>query len=551
MVNVILVSIDKIIPNRHQPEHVRDEAKVLEIAESLQRYRSNGTKGLLQAPTARIDQGRYELAFGHHRWYAFQHLAAEDAFFKDMPLIVRDLSDQDMFELMATENFKRRDIGPIEKGKTLQAYMTKFNKTSVETGQVFGMSEEAVRSAIYLLQLPEPAQQKLEKGEINISAARGLVTVNKLLGAEGVNEALKDFAKGEDSPKEVIENSLRSSDDVEDMWHRLRAGKPRAGYDLWELDMKRFPNNLLPELTPVDLAIALGVQDDPRLLKLIDLAYSSEDAAIVHLKDSLKDFPEMVAKVEHLLNPPACTTCLFYAKVDGTHYCGMKTCWSRKKTAWELHRMQNASKKLEIPIYDEAADGNKYALSSYGDRHYWNKGVDLRLTLKESLGGLHVYQNYDGVPDCAIVVLVGKTLEKKKESERTQRSKERNKNADAREKEIAFKRTKSARENLLWEVTLHFQSIFWDVPEEAIDALVLLATRSGRYWMEFEPDGEKENNLRVVTLNVIHYELGSDIMKGDLSKMAAEVEKLAKQWKVKLPKSWMKQVDAVVAETEA
>jgi ParB family chromosome partitioning protein len=152
------IPLDKIIKNRFQPEGVRDIAKVAEIVSSLKQNENNGTKGLLQVPTARKNaDGLYELAFGHHRFYAFLHLTntVGDLFFDEMPLIVRELTDIEMFELMAIENFHRRDIGPMEEAHTLNSYMTNFKMTSAETAKKFEKTEEYVRGSIRLLNLPK------------------------------------------------------------------------------------------------------------------------------------------------------------------------------------------------------------------------------------------------------------------------------------------------------------------------------------------------------------------------------------------------------------
>src|SRR5688572_24186227 len=132
-----LIPIDQIKVNQYQPEEFIDQAQVLEIAESLRRYRDNGQKGLLQVPLARRVNGYYEEAFGRHRLLAFQHLAQEDPFWSEMPLIVKNLTDQEMFELMGIENLKRRDVTVVEKARIFQDYMQQFNATSAQTAEAF------------------------------------------------------------------------------------------------------------------------------------------------------------------------------------------------------------------------------------------------------------------------------------------------------------------------------------------------------------------------------------------------------------------------------
>ena len=73
MSDIQLVPLTQIVFNRFQQSDAKNEAKILEIASSINQHRDNGTKGLLQVPTARLlEGGKYELAFGHHRFMAFQ-----------------------------------------------------------------------------------------------------------------------------------------------------------------------------------------------------------------------------------------------------------------------------------------------------------------------------------------------------------------------------------------------------------------------------------------------------------------------------------------------
>src|SRR5690349_7410759 len=117
----VSVSIDCIDPNPYQPTSARNEEKVLEIAESIEQNvdAGIGTQGLNQVPTARKVGDRYQLAFGHHRHQAFGYLyytKGKEAF-GQMPLIIDELNDQQMFEAMATENLQRREISFIEEAE--------------------------------------------------------------------------------------------------------------------------------------------------------------------------------------------------------------------------------------------------------------------------------------------------------------------------------------------------------------------------------------------------------------------------------------------------
>src|SRR5688572_15649036 len=133
----VLIPVNLIDHNPYQPRQVEDAGAVAEIAESIKR------NGLMQVPSARKAGSRYQLAFGHTRLAAFK-LNGEDC----MPLIVRDLSDLQMFELGVAENIKRRDLNYVEQAEAMRRYMVEFGKTSVQAGEFFNVSEEVVRGTV-------------------------------------------------------------------------------------------------------------------------------------------------------------------------------------------------------------------------------------------------------------------------------------------------------------------------------------------------------------------------------------------------------------------
>lgn len=115
--------------------------------------------------------------------------------------------------------------------------------------------------------------------------------------------------------------------------------------------MKNFPNKFLPSTDQEHAAIVNPDRSDDAFHR--SLALFAEHA---------KGLPESEVNlkfIEHLENPPACTACPFYTKLDGEHYCGMIVCYSRKARAWARQRMHNASKTLGIALYDPEAVAEK------------------------------------------------------------------------------------------------------------------------------------------------------------------------------------------------
>src|SRR6185436_15396337 len=108
----VYVPLVKIVANRYQPRQTMNPVELQKLAASIQQ------NTLLQKPTARaLDDGCYELAFGHRRFEAYKLLAQQDSDFESMPLIVRDLSNEQMFDLAWDENKEREDLNPIDEGE--------------------------------------------------------------------------------------------------------------------------------------------------------------------------------------------------------------------------------------------------------------------------------------------------------------------------------------------------------------------------------------------------------------------------------------------------
>jgi len=414
MTSIVYVSIKMICFNRFQQVHAPDQAKIEEIASSILQHRDNGTKGLLQVPTARIinddsiENGLYELAFGHHRYKAFVKLAETDPFFAEMPLIVRELSDIEMFELMAIENFQRRDISAIEEANTFHSYMTTFSKTSQQAAEKFGKTDEYVRAAVRLLNLPDEARQLVQAGKLTKTDARDLLVLKKLGGDELVGEALGTINELEpddtESAKDVILRTMRMSKDVSYM----------DGTEDWFNANKKFPHKHLKPLSredvvsvlfPIDKADPSDVDDaTSQIMTLIKSGMDvTEEAFPLFTADS-------IARLRVLIHPSPCPSCPFHAVVNSDHFCGMTFCKDRKVKAWELHKVDLMLEKVGVPQYRKD-DGEFISLDRYNaaDKKLWEeKGPDLRLK-KAS----YVWNNFEGLDSNWQVVVVGETAKKR------------------------------------------------------------------------------------------------------------------------------------------
>lgn len=410
--------------------------------------RAIALNGLEQLPRARQAGERYQLKFGHRRLRAFQWLQAHykaeglpDRYqgYTVMPLEVETISDREMFDGVVIENVHRDDLKVTEKARLLRRYKeTHPEATSAQIGVVFNMNAATVRGFDIFLDLPDAVQAALDAGQISMATARLLHSVQKIAPDKFVVGLLKEIAiraeRRGDSPEVVIEDEVDDLDYVVALHNeKHRDGKPRAR-DRWLLDMKNFPNKLMPALT----VEALGQYE---------------------------------AEAEHLANPPACTACKFYTKIRGTHFCGLKICFERKVVAWARQQLEAASKTTGIPLYNPE-DGAMVPLHSYGkDEALFKKGhPGLRLVAKEAVRG-YVHQGFKGVDDdYAIVVATGEAINKL-ESNSGHTTRVGKKSEKEKAEMRAMKLYRQRRLELLWEFSGVAQSLFESVSLPAIKEL--------------------------------------------------------------------------------
>lgn len=570
MSDIQLVPLEKIAFN-HFEQMVVDEDKVAEIAESIQQHRDNGTKGLLQVPTARLlPDGTYELAFGKHRFLAFKRnyevFEGGDPFFSEMPVIVRDLSNIQMFELMAIENFHRRDISPIEEAKTLHAYMTQFDKNSVEAAVVFKKTDEYVRQSIRLLNLPEPVQQMVSEGRMTKTDARDMLVLEKVGGADLVAKAIEALGDEDfENPKEAMSYVLRNGSE----WLDKDAG--------WFSANKNFPRKHLPALTTKDLeglihyadgygqGVPVNVIKD--LLRLIASGMEITDEAFPQIN------PSDLERLRTLVNPVPCEKCPFHAVLDGSHHCGMKLCRERKKEAWSKKELDDKVAKIGVPLLSKQ-DGPFVKLDhhSKADVKLWTEGSpDLRVTSR----AFSYMGNFEGLDNTTQAVVVGETYLKRKaalEKKATREKQDRLSEAALRDLNASIATAKvQAMLKFSWFVASH---VFASAALSGINSVELLKFQFSEINESPDfPEGLDEDevlkdldsmktadalkHMRRVLAHamleryVYRYDLEIDINeKNPVIKHAKNLEKIAEDWEVKLPKDFMSQAETYQAELD-
>lgn len=144
MVSTDTLAVNDIIPNKEQPRKTFDEAALQELADSIKQH------GVLQPLLVRpLTTGGYQLVAGERRWRA-----SRLAELKEVPVIIKELSDTEAMEIAIIENLQREDLNPIEEAEGLQALIDKCGFTQEEVATSVGKSRPAITNALRLLRLP-------------------------------------------------------------------------------------------------------------------------------------------------------------------------------------------------------------------------------------------------------------------------------------------------------------------------------------------------------------------------------------------------------------
>lgn len=162
-----LVKITKVEPNREQPRKNFDEDALLELSESIKQF------GLLQPILVQDRKDYYEIIAGERRWRA-----AKLAGLKEVPVIIRNLTEQEIVEISLIENIQREDLNPIEEAQAYKRLLTEFNLKQDEVAERVSKSRTAVTNSMRLLKLCDKVQQMIIDEMITTGHARALIGID-------------------------------------------------------------------------------------------------------------------------------------------------------------------------------------------------------------------------------------------------------------------------------------------------------------------------------------------------------------------------------------
>ncbi len=204
-----IVKITMVEPNREQPRKNFDEDALQELADSIKQF------GLLQPILVQDRKTYYEIIAGERRWRA-----AKLAGLKEVPVIIRDYTDQEIVEISLIENIQREDLNPIEEAQAYKKLLTEFNLKQDEIAERVSKSRTAVTNSMRLLKLCDEVQQMIIDDMISTGHARALISIedpeqqytiaqkvfDEKLSVRDVEKLVKNLNKPEKLKKEILED---------------------------------------------------------------------------------------------------------------------------------------------------------------------------------------------------------------------------------------------------------------------------------------------------------------------------------------------------------
>lgn len=217
-----MVKISKIEPNREQPRRHFEEDSLLELADSIKQF------GVLQPLLVQKKGDFYEIIAGERRWRA-----AKLAGVKEVPVIVKDYSKQEIVEISIIENIQRENLNPIEEAMAFKRLLTEFNLKQDEVAERVSKSRTAVTNSMRLLKLNEKVQQMIIDEMISTGHARALLAIenqeeqlalamrvfDEKLSVRDIEKLIKSIKtpKKEAPSKKIVENNIFYKDIEEKM----------------------------------------------------------------------------------------------------------------------------------------------------------------------------------------------------------------------------------------------------------------------------------------------------------------------------------------------
>ena len=215
------LSINEIEPNRSQPRKIFNEKGLEELAKSIEQ------NGIIQPILVRpMTDGSYQLIAGERRWRA-----ARMAGLTEVPVTIREMTDEEASIFALIENLQREDLNPVEEAEGLKSLIESYGFTQEEAADKVGKSRTAVTNTLRLLKLPSPVLNLLSNGKLSAGHARAL------LGLDDEKEMLKiaETAIAQELSVRQVEKMVKYANQGEKTKPKKRDKKRDKYYDEVEI----------------------------------------------------------------------------------------------------------------------------------------------------------------------------------------------------------------------------------------------------------------------------------------------------------------------------
>lgn len=213
-----VVPIERIHPNPNQPRRTFTEDDLADLANSIR------TKGVIQPLIVREvsgTRGEYQIVAGERRWRASQI-----AQLHELPVIIRDYTDEEVIEVAIIENIQRADLNPVEEAAGYRQLMDKFGHTQEKLSEALGKSRSHIANLMRLLNLPDEVLEMLRDGSLSAGHARALITSDQPvelakkviaggLSVRDTEKLVKRAAQGEPAPNAVSISTTKTTKDAD------------------------------------------------------------------------------------------------------------------------------------------------------------------------------------------------------------------------------------------------------------------------------------------------------------------------------------------------
>ena len=200
----VMVSINKVEPNKEQPRKHFNEDALLELSESIKQM------GIIQPIVVQDRNSYYEIIAGERRWRA-----AKQAGLKKIPVIIKNYTEQEIVEISLIENIQREDLNPIEEAFAYKRLLEEFNLKQDEVAERVSKSRTAVTNSIRLLKLNEKVQQMVIDDMIQTGHARALLGIEDLEKQYNMAQKVFDEKLSVRETEKLVKKVQKEKEEVE------------------------------------------------------------------------------------------------------------------------------------------------------------------------------------------------------------------------------------------------------------------------------------------------------------------------------------------------